>query len=58
MANLANRKYAIEQTLGESAGEDIRQDTLHVGYIKALNDLLGIEYHETQEWLSRAAIGF
>lgn len=49
MANLANRKYAIEQTLGESAGEDIRQDTLHVGYIKALNDLLGIEYHETQE---------
>ena len=48
MDNLANRKYVIEQTLGESAGENGRQDILHVGYIKAINDLLNIEYFETQ----------
>lgn len=48
MINLANRKYAIEQALGESAGENMRQDTIHVGYIKAINDLINIEYHETQ----------
>lgn len=49
MASLANRKYVLEQTLGESAGEDGRQDIIHVGYIKAINDLLNIEYFETQE---------
>lgn len=46
MNDLANRKYAIEQTLGESAGENGRQDILHVGYIKAINDLINIEFHE------------
>lgn len=46
MNHLANRKYVIEQTLGESAGESSRQDILHVGYIKAMNDLLNIEYFE------------
>lgn len=59
MINLANRKYAIEQALGESAGENMRQDTIHVGYIKAINDLINIEYHETQSWVSfHVDIGF
>lgn len=49
MNSLANRKRALEQGLGESAGENGRQDIINVGYIKAINDILFIEYHETQE---------
>jgi hypothetical protein len=39
----------IQEILGDSAGNNVRQDVLYVGAIQAYNDILRMDWEETKE---------
>jgi len=44
---LSKRVQMIQEILGESAGQDSIQDAKYVGAIRAYNDMLSIDFEET-----------
>lgn len=46
---IQERIYTFQVELGISAGLDLRTDAMNVGAIRALSDILEIEFEESQE---------